>query len=290
MKYFFLLILLAYTFCNASPIIQLSNNYLYPGQSLKVYVFNKKPFNKAHIIFKNKKVPLYQHPQQKKDQLYWYFAHVGISRHLTPKKHILFFKLSSISGNQYKKKYTLHILEPNFKTQHIKLNKTKSKLQQSRNSIRRENKLIKEAINQNIEEPKKTIRQFITPTQGRISATFGDKRTYNNRPSWSHAGLDIAAEKGSPIYAPENGTVTLSTSLNVHGNSIIIKHGWGISTIYNHLDTLLVTKGQTIKKGQQIGTVGSTGVSTGPHLHWGLSIHHTRVDPQFWLDNKYIYP
>ena len=125
---------------------------------------------------------------------------------------------------------------------------------------------------------------FIVPVVGgRISSPFGKMRVYNGTPGWSHAGTDFAKGLGAEILAAQQGRVLLADFMSIHGNTVMIDHGWGIVSIYNHLDTLSVKEGAWVHQGQVIGTMGSTGVSTGPHLHWGISLQNERVDPMQWL-------
>lgn len=89
--------------------------------------------------------------------------------------------------------------------------------------------------------------------------------------------------------AANTGKVVFAEALQSHGNTIIIDHGWGILSIYNHLNAILVSPNQTVKVGERIGLMGSTGISTGPHLHWGMSVQGTRVDPSPWTTSTVLY-
>lgn len=123
--------------------------------------------------------------------------------------------------------------------------------------------------------------KFIQPVEGRVSTEFGLIRYINGIESGRHAGVDIAAPKGTPLQAANSGTVTLAKGLNVSGNTIIIDHGLKAFSAYSHLDEILVKEGQSVKKGDIIGKVGSTGFSTGPHVHWTITINGVFVSP--WL-------
>ena len=122
--------------------------------------------------------------------------------------------------------------------------------------------------------------QFIMPVEGIISGVYGSQRILNGKPKWPHYGIDIAAKKGTMIKSSGSGTVTLAEDdLYYTGGTIIMDHGHGISTIYSHLETVLVSVGDNINKGDFIGTVGSTGRSTGPHLDFRINWFQTRLDP-----------
>ena len=122
----------------------------------------------------------------------------------------------------------------------------------------------------------------------RLTAPFGIRRSYNGGPYNSfHGGLDIGGPSTTPVAAPANGVVVLAEPLQVRGNAVIIDHGWGIYTGYWHLSQLLVAPGQSVVTGQQIGFIGSTGLSTGNHLHWEVWANNYQVDPLIWMQNTY---
>ena len=101
----------------------------------------------------------------------------------------------------------------------------------------------------------------------------------NGIPKNPHTGVDISADEGREVHAPNDGTVVLAEGLFYSGNSIVLDHGQGIYTMFFHLSTMLAAAGQKVRKGEVIGLVGSTGRSTGAHLHWGVRVQGGRVDP-----------
>ena len=122
--------------------------------------------------------------------------------------------------------------------------------------------------------------QFIMPVEGIISGVYGSQRILNGKPKWPHYGIDIAAKKGTKIKSSGSGIVTMAEDdLYYTGGTIIMDHGHGISTIYSHLEDIMVNVGDEIKQGDIIGTVGSTGRSTGPHLDFRINWFQTRLDP-----------
>jgi murein DD-endopeptidase MepM/ murein hydrolase activator NlpD len=122
---------------------------------------------------------------------------------------------------------------------------------------------------------------FIKPIKGgRISSVFGSQRILNGVPKNPHNGIDFAVPRGTPVKAMADGKVLLSAdNFYYAGNNILIDHGLGLNSIYLHLNESLVKVGQFVKKGEVIGKVGTTGRSTGPHLHWGVQWFDKRVDP-----------
>ena len=122
--------------------------------------------------------------------------------------------------------------------------------------------------------------QFIMPVEGIISGVYGSQRILNGKPRWPHYGIDIAAKQGTMIKSSGSGIVTMAEDdLYYTGGTIIMDHGHGISTIYSHLETVMVSVGDKINQGDVIGTVGSTGRSTGPHLDFRVNWFQTRLDP-----------
>jgi murein DD-endopeptidase MepM/ murein hydrolase activator NlpD len=152
--------------------------------------------------------------------------------------------------------------------------------------IKKENKLIGDAkaIDSNLTYFK---NKFIVPIENTIiSGVYGSQRILNGEPKWPHYGLDFAADEGTTIKAMLDGIVTLAEpDLYYTGGTLMFDHGHGISTIYLHMQKLLVKKGQKIKQGDVIGTVGSTGRATGPHLDIRLNWFQTRLDPETVLSN-----
>ena len=153
--------------------------------------------------------------------------------------------------------------------------------------IKRENKWIGEvrAIDSDLTF---FTKEFIIPVENAIiSGVYGSQRILNGKPKWPHYGLDFAADEGTTIKAMLDGIVTLSEpDLYYTGGTLMFDHGHGISTIYLHMQKLLVKKGQMVKQGDIIGTVGSTGRATGAHLDVRLNWFQTRLDPESVINIK----
>ncbi len=121
---------------------------------------------------------------------------------------------------------------------------------------------------------------FAWPVVGRISGVFGSRRILNGQPMSPHWGLDIAMPTGTPVVAPAPARVTLAESdLYYTGGTIILDHGYGVTSTYAHLSNVGVKVGQIVQLGEQIGAVGATGRVTGAHLHWTVNWFDVRIDP-----------
>lgn len=133
---------------------------------------------------------------------------------------------------------------------------------------------------------------FLRPNKGRMTTIYGVRRYYNGKfaNDYYHRGLDYAGAAGSAVVAPAAGKValvgTVSQGFRVHGNVVGIDHGQGVISIFMHLSRINVKEGDFVKAGQLIGAVGSTGASTGPHLHWGLYVNGQSIDPMSWKNKS----
>lgn len=209
----------------------------------------------------------------------FYRAFVPLEANLSPGIHKLDIhydnKASYVDVNLGKTNYAL---------EHLVLSKTASSLMVSRV----ERIKVGEALS--IKSDKKLwTGPFVYPSKAKKSTPYGKKRTFNGSldPSYFHKGLDFAGKTGDPIYATEDGKVILtgynSNGFNVNGSCIFLDHGHGIVSAYLHLSSILVKEGDFIKKGQLIGKTGSTGIATGPHLHWGVYASGKPIDPEWWV-------
>lgn len=125
--------------------------------------------------------------------------------------------------------------------------------------------------------------RFDLPVHARISGVFGTHRFFNGQKRSPHSGVDLAAPAGTPIRAPADGVVIETGEYFFNGRTVFIDHGQGLVTMYNHMDRIAVATGDKVVRGQRIGDVGMTGRVTGPHLHWGVSLNDTRVDPLLFV-------
>jgi len=182
----------------------------------------------------------------------------------------------------YEKSLTLRVIPNNRPLQQITLDTTKRALKATETELTK----VKAALH--TETPEQLFAgRFMRPAAGETSSLFGLKRSYNGRPVESyHKGIDISAPKGTPVISTAKGRVVLTgrveEGFQVHGNTVIIDHGQGVTSIYMHLSAITVTEGALVEAGTVIGKVGHTGISTAPHLHWGTYLYGTSVDPELF--------
>ena len=252
-----------------SSLLALSNQPFQGGVAvINIGEFEQKP----KVFFKAREVKVLQKDGD-------YIAVIGIAidekageKHIVAvtkkkKEHIYF----DVDAKSYKKEYIK-----------LKTNKrvtlSKTDLQRFQKEKKKTKKILK-SFNKNIS----SNLEFISPLSGRISSTFGKKRYYNGKAKSPHKGTDIAAKRGTPIVASLGGKVVLRKDLFFNGNTIYLDHGEGVITMYSHMQKFAVNDGDDIQKGDVIGYVGTTGRSTGPHLHFGIILNGEAIDPGVFI-------
>ena len=156
--------------------------------------------------------------------------------------------------------------------------------------LQEESKLREESIQELLSflEDKKNLlasTPSIWPTRGFITSGFGYRRSPYTKTLRMHEGLDIANKVGTPIIAPADGIVVFAGIEGGYGKLLSIDHGYGIVTRYGHLDSILAKEGDKIKRGEKIGTIGQTGLTTGPHVHYELRVNGVPVNPKNYILN-----
>ncbi len=129
--------------------------------------------------------------------------------------------------------------------------------------------------------------EFVIPSEGKANDNFGERRIFNDEPRSPHGGVDISSPQGTPARASNSGRVVLAKDLYFAGKTVIIDHGLGVFTQYLHFSKIIAKRGDFVKKGDVIGEIGATGRVTGPHLHWGVRISGSRVDPFSLIELKF---
>lgn len=156
--------------------------------------------------------------------------------------------------------------------------------QEQLDRIGRERRIIDTALGHFRDEPLDGIALAV-PVDGPRSSSFGLRRFFNDQPRSPHKGMDIAADAGTEIGTPRDGIVTATGDYFFNGNTVIVDHGQGLVTMYCHLSEISVREGDAVSTGSRLGAVGATGRVTGPHLHFGVYLNGTAVDPAILLEN-----
>jgi murein DD-endopeptidase MepM/ murein hydrolase activator NlpD len=213
-----------------------------------------------------------------------FYVLYGLSYHLKTEQHN--FEIKNKDGAVLRE-IGINIVQKNFRTQKIKVNKKYTKpTDEILEKIKKDRiKLVKA---RKIWFENNPDMEFILPVKGITTGIFGTKRFYNGVEGNYHNGFDIAADTGTPIVAPSSGKITLTGDFFYNGKSIILDHGRGLKSIMIHLDEILVEENQYVEKGQIIGKVGTTGKSTGAHLHWSVLVNNTYIDPELLIDKSAI--
>lgn len=247
----------------------------YPGNilALKIEKLNEADTVSIHTDAVKAKAEVFKYGDH-------YIAVLPIDLYVTIGDHDLSVTFNQGKDDEYNITRIFGIKSRTFKTQYLVVSESLNQSNRNDEANKEFVKVVKPA--RTISETKKLWEdEFIMPVSGRLTTEFAQIRYVNNEISSSrHSGIDLAAPSGTSVQAPNNGKVTLAApGLLSTGNTIVIDHGMGLFTSYYHLNTMNVTVGESVKKGDIIGTVGSTGFSTGPHLHYAVSIYNTYVNP-----------
>jgi len=202
-----------------------------------------------------------------------YKAIVGIDLLAEPRNYKL-----EITGDGQTARRSVKVSKKVYRTQRLKMPKDMVELSPE-NEARAEREGQKMAAIWPKRSERLWMGNFMNPREGKIGTEFGVKRIMNDVPKNPHTGVDVVAEEGEEVHAPNNGSVVLVDEQFFAGNAIVLDHGEGIYTMFFHLSKILVEPGQKVKKGDVIGLVGATGRAAGAHLHWGVRVQGARVDP-----------
>lgn len=204
---------------------------------------------------------------------------IGIDMETDPGTYQLVISAKSRSGKAVRGRYRIRIKKRDFGEQRITLPEEMVELDEDTlKQVEEEGEKVKEIWTK--ERSDRIWRgKFIKPLDGEIISPFGVRRILNDLPRNPHSGVDLEAGMGEDIRSSNAGIVVFAGELYFSGETVIVDHGRGLYTMYFHLSRIDVEEGQRVKKGEILGLAGSTGRSTGPHLHWGVRLHDARVDP-----------
>ena len=242
------------------------------GQVLWVEVPISDPQAKVSGVFLKRKIPFFQLNENS------FAGLVGIDMEDPEGSQELSVHVHTKKGTEHRS-YAILIIKENYTVQKLTLPKRQVDLDaQTLKRVKAEQRELADAFHHIGADPL-WDGPFLEPVAGKITGVFGSRRIINGQPRRPHSGEDIAAPNGTPVLAINSGTVVLTVDHFFSGKGVILDHGLGIFSMYFHLSEIDVENGQTVKKGETIGKVGSSGRATGPHLHWGVRVNGSRVNP-----------
>lgn len=281
----FFVILIVFTFimsissvyCDNIIYIAYFNKILQQGDTFMVYISGINPNDKVKVT-SDLKARSEKYFPYKNGQL----AIVGVSCTAEPGEYRYDILISREGKVLREVENTITVKEKNFKKDYITVSK-ETQEKKSEENLNFDAQQIAKAKADPIEKP---LYQghFVAPVDAEINTEYGAMRYVNGVRSSVHSGLDFKAKRGTPVMASNNGKVVLAMELNASGNTVILDHGLNIYTSYCHLDTISVEVGDMVQKGDIVGNVGSTGYSTGPHLHWTFSIGRQSTNPKPFME------
>lgn len=274
------------------PITIFTEQFYVQGDALATLLVSDYSLNDFSALLKNEAGKLVLKSKVFKiltvNDTFAYVALFGISPEFKTGKYTLTIS-GKINEQEVNVSVSIELRKKAFHETLIKLNQKLTNLQTRPDPEKtRESEELWEVLSSTSSEALFYSEAFQKPFQNAyVSSSFGDTRTYKYPKGKSsksiHFGVDMPGKTGTELSAPSAGRVVLAQKRILTGNSIIIEHLPGFFTIYYHLDSLKVKKGDVVKKGTIIGTLGSTGFSTGPHLHWEARINTVPVDPYQFL-------
>jgi hypothetical protein len=250
-----------------------------PGQTLRVEMDQVSPHSHYRIYFRQKIYPVFAIGPNVQRAL------IGIPLGLTPRTYKL--QIKHLAGNPPRwkepKDFSIIVSSITYPIENITLPPAKMALFKYE---ARETRLIYKALHVIVPE-QSWEGEFSPPVEGKKVGEFGVSRLANHKPYEFHKGVDLEAPEGTPIRAANSGRVEIASAFKLHGRTVIVDHGQGVMSIYLHMKAIKVRPGQKVSKGDVLGYVGSTGLSTAPHVHWGVYVYGIPVDPQQWEETSF---
>jgi murein DD-endopeptidase MepM/ murein hydrolase activator NlpD len=258
--------------------ILLSTPRVTNGNPLLVQIDTRKlgaPVTAVGLIFQDRKFSVYPHPVS---PVHYRFGLIGIPYRQEPGPAKLILKWTNDTG-EHAQTIPFEIIAGKYRTDVLKVDP--ARVNPSKKNIKRTRKEARKVVKTYADGSSARLWNgaFQLPMSSEITSPFGNRRLFNKQLKSYHNGVDFRAPVGTPVFAANSGVVKIAENLFYSGNVVIVDHGNLIFTIYAHLSTIEVTAGHQIEKGQQLGLTGATGRVSGPHLHWGVKVNGTAVNP-----------
>jgi murein DD-endopeptidase MepM/ murein hydrolase activator NlpD len=261
-----------------SSTVRLSAPKVTNGNPLLVQIDTRRlnpPIEAMTLIFQDDELPVFRHPANPKHLRY---GLIGIPYRRQPGPAVLTIKWTNAVG-EHVKNIAFDIIAGKYRSDVLKVdpgrvNPSKKNLQRAKKEAHRLKKVYAEGT-----IPALWVDDFQLPMTADITSPFGNRRVFNKQLKSYHNGVDFRAAVGTPVFASNSGIVKIAENLFYSGNAVIVDHGNLIFSIYAHLSKTKVNAGQQVEKGQLLGLTGATGRVSGPHLHWGIKVNGTSVNP-----------
>lgn len=210
-----------------------------------------------------------------------WIAIVGLPLDLKPGRH----SLMMVSPKRHR--YYFYVRAKRYGKKNIKISDRNKIILTKKNIARakREEKII-ERITKTFTKNRDLPRPLSAPVKGKVSSRFGVLRYYNGNKGKPHGGIDIANRIGTPVRSPDDATVLATGHYLFLGKTVFLDHGHGLITLYAHLNSIQVERGRHVVPRQVIGTLGTTGRTTGPHLHWAVILNEARINPKLMMRSR----
>jgi murein DD-endopeptidase MepM/ murein hydrolase activator NlpD len=260
------------------PVVRLSYRNLQPGEPVLVVLESDGTVRSASVTFLGMTAELRPAPGPGR-----LFAFVGIGLQTKPGPYVMTLKIRKPGGLVEVVRKDLEVAGREFPSTKLRFKPEYVTPPASVGErIKREAELV--ALATSVVTPEWLgDGPFEAPHGAESWGNFGQRRLNNDVLQSLHTGLDVRVPHGEPIRASNAGTVVMASDLYFAGKTVIIDHGLGVFSTYGHMSELLVKRGEAVKKGQSVGLCGSTGRSTGPHLHWAVKILGASIDPDAML-------
>lgn len=248
------------------------------GECFTVKIPLTDTYNQAIVIFLDQKIKMYQDNEELK-------VVVGVAPEQPAGVYPLFIKVKDINSEEQIIDRRVIVEKTVFPTTSFWLKPAKKKLLTQKDLVADEwGEIEKVLVNEEAEQFWED--KYIVPVNGTVSMVFGTREYVNRQKRGQHRGLDLAVETGTQVMAANAGKVVFAKKLTAFGGTVVIDHGQGINSLYFHLSKFLCQVGEEVGRGDIIALSGNTGISSGAHLHWGMSVHNLRVNPMQWVKEE----
>jgi murein DD-endopeptidase MepM/ murein hydrolase activator NlpD len=261
--------------CDSGIVLKLSSTIASQGSLLLAEISGARQFQEFSAEWDGRPIPLWRETSASPTL----HTLLGVDLEKPPGRYEWKLSWSAADGKPLACSLPITVRAGKFPTEHLTVEKQFVQPDPEQQKRAEEDQKKMKAIYDTITPEVLWKGKFVVPLKGvSTGGNFGRRRVLNGEARSPHGGVDFPAAAGTPVYAAQSGKVVLAENLYYAGNTVVIDHGFGIYTLYAHLSEIEVKAGDPVESSAEIGKVGATGRVTGPHLHWGLTIDHARVN------------